>query len=218
MCSISIILKSFIFGSFSIKYLEAGPTAKITEIPVTPNILSLASSLIIGLNPIYEMSLPGDVYRRLRAFVRDNPSRFSWVDDYVAGSSRPMTLEQLKWIKEQEIEVIISLTENPLPEEWVKGLGFRYFHLPIMDHSAPSPETLKRIIDLMLKEIKEGKKILVHCAAGLGRTGTVLAAYFIARKQLSAEEAMKLVRKLRPGSIESIQERSIREFYQRYFG
>ncbi|RLF98794.1 MAG: hypothetical protein DRN49_05325, partial [Thaumarchaeota archaeon] len=64
----------------------------------------MASSLIIGLNPIYEMSLPGDVYRRLRAFVKDNPSRFSWVDDYVAGSSRPMTLEQLKWIKEQEIE------------------------------------------------------------------------------------------------------------------
>ena len=164
------------------------------------------------------MSLPGDVYRRLRAFVRDNPSRFSWVDDYVAGSSRPMTLEQLKWIKEQEIEVIISLTENPLPEEWVKGLGFRYFHIPIMDHSAPSPETLKRITDLMLKQIREGKKILVHCAAGLGRTGTVLAAYFIAKKQLSAEEAMKLVRKLRPGSIESIQEWSIREFYQRYFG
>ncbi|HDJ66209.1 MAG TPA: hypothetical protein ENF33_00640, partial [Nitrososphaeria archaeon] len=159
------------------------------------------------------MSLPGDVYRRLRAFIKDSPSRFSWVDDCVAGSGRPMTLEQLKWIKERGIEVIISLTEDPLPKEWIRELGFRYFHMPIIDHSAPKPETLKQIIDLMLNEIEEGKRILIHCAAGLGRTGTVLAAYFIARKRLSAEEAMELVRKLRPGSIEPIQEWSIREFY-----
>lgn len=163
------------------------------------------------------MSLPGDVYRRLRAFIKDSPSRFSWVDDYVAGSGRPMTLEQLKWIKERGIEVIISLTEDPLPKEWIRELGFRYFHMPIIDHSAPKPETLKQIIDLMLNEIEEGKRILIHCAAGLGRTGTVLAAYFIARKRLSAEEAMELVRKLRPGSIEPIQEWSIREFYHKYF-
>ena len=161
--------------------------------------------------------MPGDVYRRLRAFIKDSPSRFSWVDDYVAGSGRPMTLEQLKWIKERGIEVIISLTEDPLPKEWIRELGFRYFHMPIIDHSAPNPETLKQIIDLMLNEIEEGKRILIHCAAGLGRTGTVLAAYFIARKRLSAEEAMELVRKLRPGSIEPIQEWSIREFYHKYF-
>ena len=161
--------------------------------------------------------MPGDVYRRLRAFIKDSPSRFSWVDDYVAGSGRPMTLEQLKWIKERGIEVIISLTEDPLPKEWIRELGFRYFHMPIIDHSAPKPETLKQIIDLMLNEIEEGKRILIHCAAGLGRTGTVLAAYFIARKRLSAEEAMELVRKLRPGSIEPIQEWSIREFYHKYF-
>ena len=160
--------------------------------------------------------MPGDVYRRLRAFVRDCPSRFSWVDDYVAGSGRPMTFEQLKWIKERGIETIISLTENPLPREWIEELRFRYFHTPILDHSAPSPEKLRQIVDLILREVEEGRKVLIHCAAGLGRTGTVLAAYFIARKRMSAEEAMELVRRLRPGSIEDIQEWSIREFHRKY--
>jgi len=163
------------------------------------------------------MSLPGDVYRRLRAFVRDSPSRFSWVDNHVAGSGRPMTLEQLRWIRGRGIETIISLTENQLPREWIRELGFRYFHTPILDHSAPSPEKLKQIVDLILGEVRAGRKVLIHCAAGLGRTGTVLAAYLIARKRMSAEEAMELVRKLRPGSIEDIQEWSVREFHRKYF-
>jgi atypical dual specificity phosphatase len=42
----------------------------------------------------------------------------------------------------------------------------------------------------------------VHCRAGKGRTGTVLAAYFVS-KGMSAAEALQRVRELRPGSIET---------------
>ncbi len=162
------------------------------------------------------MSYFGDFYRRVRALVSDRPSNFGWLDDDVAGSGRPMTLEQVRWIRERGIDVVISLTEEPLPSEWIGEAGLIYHHEPIPDHSAPNPQQVKRIVERILEEIHRGRKVLIHCAAGLGRTGTILASYLVARRGLTAEEAINLVRQRRPGSIEPAQEWSVREYYRRY--
>ena len=50
--------------------------------------------------------------------------------------------------------------------------------------------------------IAEGKPVVVHCRAGVGRTGTLLAAYLV-RSGLDADAAVELVRSRRPGSIET---------------
>ena len=54
--------------------------------------------------------------------------------------------------------------------------------------------------------------MLVHCLAGKGRTGSALAAYLMKTKGMSAKEASELLRKMRPGSVESRQETSLREY------
>jgi atypical dual specificity phosphatase len=159
----------------------------------------------------------GDLLRMARALFTDKPSNFSWVDERIAASGRPMTIQQLKWIRSRGIDAVISLTEQPLPREWIEQLAMEYAHFPIEDQSAPDPETLKEIIDRILAMVSGGRRVLIHCAAGLGRTGTALAAYLVASKGLPAEEAIKAVRRLRPGSIEPIQEISVLEFQRRYF-
>jgi atypical dual specificity phosphatase len=58
--------------------------------------------------------------------------------------------------------------------------------------------------------------VAVHCTAGKGRTGTVLAAYLVTTG-LSAHAAIDRVRHLRPGSVETPdQEEAVEEFARRW--
>jgi atypical dual specificity phosphatase len=71
------------------------------------------------------------------------------------------------------------------------------------------------VLDTVRRATEAGMAVAIHCAAGLGRTGTVLAAYFVAGG-LSSREAVEKVRDLRPGSIETVeQERAIERFAAR---
>jgi atypical dual specificity phosphatase len=144
------------------------------------------------------------------------PSGFSWIDKpRLAALARPTSVEELRWLKEQGIDLLLSLTEDPPYRRDINEAGLMGYHVPIGDMTAPSQEDLDRCITTMDRAMTSGLGVAVHCAAGLGRTGTVLAAYFV-QHGVSAGEAIRKVRRLRPGSIETIeQEECVREFARR---
>jgi protein-tyrosine phosphatase len=53
------------------------------------------------------------------------------------------------------------------------------------------------IVYTVLKEYKEGKPILVHCAAGMQRSAAIVAMFLIAHKGMTADEAMQYIHKIR---------------------
>ena len=141
------------------------------------------------------------------------PAAFSWIEKpLLAALARPQALEDLVWLRKQGIEVLVSLTEDPLRRDWVHESGLLVFHEPMEDMEAPTQEQIQRCISAITRAHGQQMGVAVHCGAGLGRTGVVLACYFV-NKGLSASNAIARVRRLRPGSIETEdQALSVEEF------
>jgi len=144
------------------------------------------------------------------------PQGFSWIEKpLLAAMALPESKEDLEWLRRYGIEVLISLTEDPLRRDWVNDAGILMVHEPIDDMAAPTQEQLDRCVSAIVRAQERNMGVAVHCGAGLGRTGVVIAAYLVHRGQ-SAREAIALIRQLRPGSIETDeQEAAIVEFARR---
>jgi atypical dual specificity phosphatase len=141
------------------------------------------------------------------------PTGFTWVDrPHLAALACPACAEDLGWLRQQGIEVLISLTEEPLRRQWINDAGLFAVHIPVEDMTAPSQQQLDQCLAAIQRANDRNMGVAVHCGAGLGRTGVVLACYFV-RQGLPAARAIAKVRKLRPGSIETPeQEDAVEEF------
>ncbi len=159
------------------------------------------------------MGTGGVFLRKIRAKVSDQPTGFVWIEKgRLAASGYPASRTQLEWLSALGIGSILTLTEDPLPNQWVKGLKLTVERLPMKDHWVPDPATLDRAASYIQREVKGGKSVLVHCLAGEGRTGCVLAAYLIKERGVSADEAMKTLRRIKPTFIEWSQEKAIVDY------
>lgn len=135
------------------------------------------------------------------------PRNFSWlIQDEIAGMGRPVAIvADLEFLKDNGVESIVSLTELPLHKTLIEEFGFEYKHIPIPDFSTPTLEQIEEFVTFVNNLLSSKKKIVVHCEAGIGRTGTMLACYLVS-KGYNAENAISEVRKRRPGSIETMEQ------------
>jgi atypical dual specificity phosphatase len=145
------------------------------------------------------------------------PPNFTWVDKpLLAGFGFPDSAEEIAWLRDQGIEIVISLTEIAVPRKWVNDAGLMLVHVPVQDMTAPDEEQFDTIRATFARARAAGLGVGVHCAAGRGRTGVVLASYLI-DQGLSPREAMRRVRALRPGSIETPDQEAAVEAYAKRF-
>ena len=145
---------------------------------------------------------------------------FSWVEqDTLAAMARPGRERDLEvdlvWLQSEGITVLVSLTEEPIPKEVLEKYGMVGLHLPVEDFTPPTLAQIDRFLGEVDRAKSEGGALGIHCTAGKGRTGTMLAAYLVSGG-LSAEDAIAKIRKLRPGSVETAaQEERVAEFADR---
>ena len=154
------------------------------------------------------MTIYGDVWRKVHGTVTGKPDNFSWlIEDKLAGSAIPTSIDEVQWVIEQGIKSIVTVREEPLADDWIRDVN--YLHIISNDMGVPEFNDLVHAVDFIHRRITNKEPVMVHCLAGLGRTGTVLASYLIKYQNMSADEAMKKVREQRPGSIQSYPQEEI---------
>jgi atypical dual specificity phosphatase len=147
------------------------------------------------------------------------PPGFTWIDrPHLAALAMPESADDLAWLRRNGLDVLLSLSEEPPPRRWVNDAGLMSVHVPIVDYTAPTERQLDLCVDAIARAQRSGMGVAVHCTAGKGRTGTILAAYLVTTGQ-SARSAIDRVRHLRPGSVETQdQEEAVEEFARRWRG
>ena len=161
------------------------------------------------------MSAPGNLYRKIHGKITKKPTNFSWLlEDKLAGSGIPTSFNEFGWLLNQGIKSIVTMTENALPETWIKDIDC--LHVPTPDLTAPDMDRIDLAVEFIHEKIQKKLPVMVHCAAGMGRAGTILACYLVKYKKFSAVEAINHIRDKRPGSIQSeVQEIAI-GFYEKH--
>ena len=161
------------------------------------------------------MSKPGNLWRKVHGKITKRPTNFSWlIEEKLAGSGMPTTSDELDWVLKQGVKSIVTMTENSLPDSWVKDVN--YLHVPTPDLTAPDMDRIDTAVEFIHEQITNKEAVMVHCAAGMGRAGTILACYLVKYQKHSAKDAIQKIRKERPGSIQSdVQEMAI-GFYEKH--
>ena len=138
----------------------------------------------------------------------------TWITNQLAGGRAPMSYEELASIKEQGIDAIVNLCGeftdlHKIEEE----AGFEVYYLPTPDEQVPALQEMEKALEWLDEAIYLGKKVLVHCRHGHGRTGTFISAYLL-RRGLSLKKAEKLLKNTRANPTNFSQWRLLRNYHK----
>ncbi|HET9442383.1 MAG TPA: dual specificity protein phosphatase family protein [Acidimicrobiales bacterium] len=86
-------------------------------------------------------------------------------------------------------------------EAELADLGITRIHLPLRDGQSPGPELVERFLAI----VRDAPgRVFLHCGAGVGRTGTLAAAYLVSTGQASGSEAVRRNLQVGPPSLEQV--------------
>jgi protein-tyrosine phosphatase len=87
--------------------------------------------------------------------------------------------------------------------------GFQVLYLPIPDFSVPTKDDLEQAVRHTIAYAQAGHHIVIHCSAGIGRTGLFMAYLAKRRLGLSGAEAIQWVRRYIPHAVETPEQQQL---------
>ena len=162
-----------------------------------------------------KVSLPEGVPGRL--YLHSMPGRWEKLDEFMSEAERQavdtiVCLAPEEEIKEKSPEYYCALSSGTFP--------LRRLEFPIRDFGVPGENRLDEFMNLVTsvaKMLRSGKIVLIHCASGVGRTGTLCMCVLFALGMLN-EQAVIATRKAGADPETTEQKKLVFNYFQELKG
>ena len=162
--------------------------------------LIVGNVAILGAHLWLQRTAPAHLAADVRISGINN---FTAVDDHLWRGAAP-SKAGYESLAANGVTTVVDLRAEEgikVDEEALGALGIERIHMPLRDGQAPSTAMVDRFLEIA----RESKgRVYVHCGAGVGRTGTMAAAYLVDRGDASALQAVRRNLSVGPPSLEQI--------------
>lgn len=144
--------------------------------------------------------------------------RWQWwteIDDDVVLGAVPFRSDIGKLVQLGVQAIVNTCEEFPGHTDLYRDLGITQYHMPTVDFTHPTLESVTEAVEFMRREIAEGHRVYVHCKAGRARSATVVMCYLIAAHGMTPETAQKLLVDKRRQVLASVYSRPVVGQFQR---
>jgi atypical dual specificity phosphatase len=141
---------------------------------------------------------------------------FSWLfENKLAAMPYPESEDAFTLLYEKGIRAMLNLAERSYSYQTPAKIGILTRHIPVPDFTAPTLQHVEEAVAMISSCLENHMPVAVHCMAGLGRTGTILACHLVATA-MPANNAIMRIREWRPGSIETSEQEAVVYEYERH--
>lgn len=133
--------------------------------------------------------------------VMAKPVPGEWIEDEFIGLKR-LGIDKVVCLLEAFEQNELGLAAE---EDLCLKNGIEYVSFPIPDRGLPDTSQANTLIQNLHQEICSGKHVVIHCRAGIGRTG-IIAGGVLVKFGLSAGEAFSLISKARGVQVPDTEE------------
>lgn len=136
------------------------------------------------------------------------PRGFFWVTpEVLGGMPRPGIIDaverDIEGLQRLGVTILVTLEEAlTVDAQLLATAGIRSIHFPIPDMGVSEVTSTIELCSSLERAMREGDVVAVHCRAGLGRTGTLLACQLIVAGE-TPRGALEAIRSINPRCVQS---------------
>jgi predicted protein tyrosine phosphatase len=95
-----------------------------------------------------------------------------------------------EYIKKNGITAIVTVMRESLPEQYIRQFGLKHMHIACTDTINTN---LREHMNETFNFVEDNECVLIHCRAGISRSASICAAYFIRKNRWCLAETLRFI-------------------------